>query len=51
MESYYSAWEMADMHFMYDRANGNSREARRLYAEHYPQRRIPSHKLFTKLNH
>jgi hypothetical protein len=38
------------MHFMYGRANGNSWEARRLHAEHYPQRRIPSHKLFAKLH-
>jgi hypothetical protein len=44
-ESYYSAREMTDMHFMYGSANGNS-----LYAEHYSQRRIPSHKLFTKLH-
>jgi hypothetical protein len=49
MESYYSAREMAEMHFMYGRVNGNSREACRLYAENYPQRRIPSNKLFTKL--
>jgi hypothetical protein len=49
-ESYYFAREMADMHFMYGRANGNSREVRHLYVGHYPQRRIPSHKLFTKLH-
>jgi hypothetical protein len=34
---------------MYRRANGNSREAHRFCAEHYPQRRIPSHKLLTEL--
>jgi hypothetical protein len=50
MESYFSAREIEDMHFMYGRANGNAREARRLYAEHYPQCRIPSHKLFTKFH-
>jgi hypothetical protein len=33
MESYYSAREMAEMHFMYGRANGNSWEARRFYVE------------------
>jgi hypothetical protein len=33
MESYYSAREMADMHFKYGRANGNSRDARRHNAE------------------
>jgi hypothetical protein len=50
MESYYSAREMADMYFMNGHANGNSREARRHYAEHYPQCRIPSQKLFTTLH-
>jgi hypothetical protein len=50
MESCYSAREMADMHFMYGRASWNSQEARRLCAEHYPQRSIPSHKLVTKLH-
>jgi hypothetical protein len=48
MESYYCAREIADMHFMYGRANGNPQEARRLYTEHYSQRRIPYHKLFTE---
>lgn len=33
MESDYSAREMVDVHFMCDRANGNSQDARRLYAE------------------
>jgi hypothetical protein len=47
MESYYSAQEMADMHFTYGCANGNSQEARCFYTEHYPQHRIPSHKWFT----
>jgi hypothetical protein len=50
MESYFWARKMADMHFMYDRSSGNSREARLLYADHYPQRRIRAHKLFTKLH-
>jgi hypothetical protein len=50
MESYYSTWEMADMHFMYGCAIGDSQEARRLYCEYYPQCRIPSHKLFPKLH-
>jgi hypothetical protein len=47
MESYYSAREMAGMHLMYGRANGYSREARRLYAECYPQRRINNSTNFT----
>jgi hypothetical protein len=50
MEFYYSASETTDMDFMYDRASGNFREARPLYSEQYPQRRIPSHKLFTELH-
>jgi hypothetical protein len=49
MEYNYSAREKADMYFVYDRVNENSWEARRLYAEHYTQRRISSHKLFIKL--
>lgn len=32
---YYSNQEMADMHFMYDRANGNVSAAQRLYAENF----------------
>ncbi|EZA62153.1 hypothetical protein X777_03760, partial [Ooceraea biroi] len=37
--------EMADMHFMYGRANGSSLAARRLYMEKFPNRRVPSHVL------
>jgi hypothetical protein len=37
---------MADMRLMCGRADGNSRESRRLYAEYYPQCRIPSYKFF-----
>jgi hypothetical protein len=42
-EIHYSAWEMADMHFMCGHTNGNYQESWCLYAEHYPQCRIPSH--------
>lgn len=42
--------EMADMHFMYGRANGNSLEACRLYTEMYPNRRPPHHSTFTRLH-
>lgn len=35
MPSYYSNQEMADMHFMYGRANGNVSAAQRLYAENF----------------
>lgn len=47
MKSYYSTWEMADSHFIFGCANGNSQEAHHLYTKHYPQCRIPSHRLFT----
>ena len=37
------------MNFLYDRAKGNFREADNLYTEGYPQHRISSRKLFSKL--
>lgn len=46
----YTNMEMADMHFMYGRANGNAYEARRLYVEAYPNRLVPSDKIFTRLH-
>lgn len=42
--------EMAQIHFMYGLANGNAREARRLYAERFPNRRIPCEKTFINLH-
>lgn len=42
--------EMAQIHFMYGLANGNAREARRLYAERFPDRQIPCPKTFTTLH-
>jgi hypothetical protein len=47
MEYLLSSREMASMNFMHSHANGNFREARNLYTEHYPQHRKPSRKLFT----
>jgi hypothetical protein len=41
---------MANMNFMHDSVNGNSREPHRLYVEHYPQLRIRFYKLFNKLH-
>ncbi|EZA54311.1 hypothetical protein X777_06135, partial [Ooceraea biroi] len=41
---------MTDMHFMYGRANSNAYGARRLYAEAFPNRALPSDKLFSKLH-
>lgn len=46
----YSNAEMADMHFVYGLANGNSLEASRRYAEMYPQRVAPYHTLFARLH-
>lgn len=42
--------EMADMHFMYGRANGNSLKAKRLYVERFPNRRPPHHTIFARLH-
>lgn len=42
--------ELADMHFMYGRANGNSREARRLYQQQFPNRILPHHTMFTRIH-
>lgn len=41
--------EKADMVFMYGRANGNGREAARLYQESFPNRHQPNHKTFAAL--
>lgn len=32
--------EMANMHFLYGLANGNALEARRMYAQRYPNNRL-----------
>jgi hypothetical protein len=37
----YTFAEMADIHFFYGRANGDAREARRLYQETFPNRPLP----------
>ena len=37
----YTFAEMADIQFFYGRANGNAHEARRLYRETFPNRRLP----------
>jgi hypothetical protein len=42
----YTFKEMADMHLIYGRAYGNSREARRLYQESFPQRHLPHRQTF-----
>jgi hypothetical protein len=47
---HYSNAELADMHLMYGLANCNRAEARRLYAELFPDRRLPGEKLFQNLH-
>ena len=42
--------ELADMHLMYGRSNGNSREAKRLYAETFPNRRLPNKQTFVSID-
>ena len=42
----FTSEEYADMLLAYGSANTNSREARRIYQERYPNRRVPSHQTF-----
>lgn len=46
----YSFEEMSDMHLMYGLAHCNRAEARNLYAEHFPNRRVPNEKTFERLH-
>ncbi|KAJ4440951.1 hypothetical protein ANN_10800 [Periplaneta americana] len=39
----YSNQELAEIHFMYGKADGNAALARRLYQERYPQRQCPDY--------
>ncbi|KAJ4429022.1 hypothetical protein ANN_26018 [Periplaneta americana] len=48
MEEYLRV-EYADLIFEYGRANGNSRQAHRLYRDKYPRRRHPAHTIFPRL--
>lgn len=45
----YSNEEKTDMLLVYGECRSNGREARRVYAQRYPHRRIPDHKTFSKL--
>lgn len=45
----YSYREQADMIFIYGRANGNGREAARLYLEVFPYRQQPQHSTFASI--
>ncbi|KAJ3662341.1 hypothetical protein Zmor_006695 [Zophobas morio] len=45
----FSNSEMTDMVLMYGQALRNSLEARRLYQEAFPERRLPNHKTFANV--
>ncbi|KAJ4443590.1 hypothetical protein ANN_05264 [Periplaneta americana] len=47
----YSNQELAEIHFMYGKADGNAALARRLYQERYPQRQCPDRKTFIRLHY
>ncbi|KAJ4427589.1 hypothetical protein ANN_25237 [Periplaneta americana] len=47
----YSNQELAEIHFMYGKADGNAALARRLYQERYPQRQCPDQKTFVRLHY
>lgn len=42
--------EYADMHLMYGLAAGNAREAARLYAQRFPNRVLPDHRTFERVD-
>ncbi|KAJ4447171.1 hypothetical protein ANN_09172 [Periplaneta americana] len=43
--------ELAEIHFMYGKADGNAALARRLHQERYPQRQCPDRKTFVRLHY
>ncbi|KAJ4426257.1 hypothetical protein ANN_27069 [Periplaneta americana] len=47
----YSNQELAEIHFMYGKADGNAALARRLYHGRYPQRQCPDRKTFVRLHY
>ncbi|KAJ4438675.1 hypothetical protein ANN_14622 [Periplaneta americana] len=47
----YSNQELAKIHFMYGKADGNAALARRLYQERYPQLQCPDRKTFVRLHY
>lgn len=46
----YSNREMADIHYYYGLARGSSERAQTLFAEHFPQRRIPNPRTFAAIH-
>lgn len=47
----YTHVELADIHYIYGLADGNSNAARRLYAERFPRRRLPNRRIFLAVHH
>ncbi|KAJ4443745.1 hypothetical protein ANN_05523 [Periplaneta americana] len=47
----YSNQELAEINFMYGKADGNAALPRRLYQERYPQRQCPDRKTFVRLHY
>jgi hypothetical protein len=45
----YTFAEMADIHFFYGCANGNAHEARRMYQETFPNRRLTCSRTFSRI--
>ncbi|XP_066157759.1 uncharacterized protein [Euwallacea fornicatus] len=50
MAERYTFQELTDMHLIFGKCDSNSRAARRCYQEIYPNRRIPSRKLFVSID-
>ena len=46
----FSHVEYCDMHFVYGFCNGNSRAAVEEYRRRFPDRRIPSRRVFTRIH-
>jgi len=46
----FSYVEYCDMHFVYGFCNGNARAAVEEYQRHFPDRRIPSRGVFTRIH-
>ena len=46
----FSHVEYCDMHFVYGFCNGNARAAVEEYQRHFPDRRIPSRGVFTRIH-
>jgi len=50
MPSVFSHIEYCDVHFVYGFCDGNARAAVEEYQRHFPDRRIPSRSVFTRIH-